>query len=44
MEKEGRKPDKNLSLRRLEFIARNLDQKCRSKIPSQSNGDFVSYQ
>jgi hypothetical protein len=32
---EGRKPDKNSSTRRLEFMPRNLDQKCRSRIPSQ---------
>ncbi len=31
---EGRKPDKNSSLRRLEFKPKNLDNKCRSRIPS----------
>jgi hypothetical protein len=30
----GRKPDKNSSLRRLEFRHRNIDKKCRSRIPS----------
>jgi hypothetical protein len=30
---EGRKPDKNS--RRLEFLPRNLDIKCRSRSPSQ---------
>jgi hypothetical protein len=33
-ENEGRMPDKNSSLRRLEFMPRNIDQKCRSRIPS----------
>jgi hypothetical protein len=31
---KGRKPDNNMSLRRLEFMPRNLDEKCRSRIPS----------
>ncbi len=31
---EGRKPDNNSSLRRLEFMPKNLDNKCRSRIPS----------
>jgi hypothetical protein len=31
---EGRKPDKDSSLRRLEFKPTNLDKKCRSRIPS----------
>ncbi len=31
---EGRKPDKNSSTRRLEFMPRNNDNKIRSRIPS----------
>ncbi len=31
---EGRKPDKNSSLRRLELMPRNLNLKCRLRIPS----------
>jgi|688.fasta_scaffold390117_1 hypothetical protein len=31
---KGRKPDKNSSLRWLECMPRNLDRKCRSRIPS----------
>ncbi len=31
---EGRKLDKNSRLRRIEFMPRNLDQKCCSRIPS----------
>jgi hypothetical protein len=30
---EGRKPEKNSSLRRLEFMPRNLEKKCRSRVP-----------
>jgi hypothetical protein len=32
--KEGRKPDEDSSLRRLEFTPRNLDSECPSRIPS----------
>jgi hypothetical protein len=32
---ESKKPDKNSGLKRLKFMPRNLDQKYRSRIPSQ---------
>ncbi len=42
---EGRKPDKNASLRRLEFMPRNLEKKFRLRIPSQErDADIVEWE